>query len=84
MPTREKPLPQHIHGNREVLLFPALDFLGTKMGWSSQGREKFLRDRSSNVLGCEQKSVEVDFRWPNLRVCNANYAAEQASDAKFW
>jgi len=36
------------------------------------------------VLGCEQKSVEVEFRWLNLRVCNANYAAEQAIDAKFW
>ena len=37
-----------------------------------------------SVLGCEQKSVEVDFRWSNLRVCNVNYAAEQAIDAKFW
>ena len=36
------------------------------------------------VLGCEQKSVEVEFRWLKLRVCNANYAAEQAIDAKFW
>ena len=39
---------------------------------------------ASTVLGCEQKSVEVEFRWLKLRVCNANYAAEQAIDAKFW
>jgi len=36
------------------------------------------------VLGCEQKSIEVEYRWSNLRVCNANYAAEQAIDVKFW
>ena len=40
--------------------------------------------KEPGVLGCEQKSVEVDFRWSNLRVCNVNYAAEQAIDAKFW
>ena len=36
------------------------------------------------VLGCEQKSIEVEFCWSNLRVCNANYAAKQAIDAKLW
>ena len=37
------------------------------------------------VLECEQKSVQVEFRWLKLSVCqcNANYTAEQVIDAKF-
>ena len=38
----------------------------------------------SLVLGCEQKSVENRLSWTKLCVCNANYAAQQPTDANFW
>jgi len=33
-------------------------------------------------LGCAHKSVELGLGWPKLRMCNANYAAEEPVDAK--
>jgi len=36
------------------------------------------------VIGCEQKSIEVKFCRSNLRLCNANYAAEQGITASLW